>query len=341
MLDTCRLTREPLVGRGIGVTRHRDQGDGDERHRPSNDHAPHRWTVAPTSRAGGAGFIRLPEVPSRNRVVPTPDQCIRRLARNQHGREALGRRRRYSEMNRAITAIIAVLTRIFSSLGGTIVGALVGNLIVPARLDWTGVSGPGLLLVGRSSGSSADSASVFGPRCGSWTTRLRRDDASTSPRRDGVAPEVIVQQTCPTIATSPSPTAHWAGSPSTSAGMWSRMGEGAPLERCRHAPAHDPWAKHGEAPTDGADLRQGSQPVHRGGVERRRKFTRTGTRTWRRICTCSCRSPAIASRRERERRRLVRSRDSGNSWSRSGPSTSEYQAKTSREIPVVILERLS
>jgi F0F1-type ATP synthase assembly protein I len=51
-------------------------------------------------------------------------------------------------MNRGIVAIVAILAVIFSSIGGMIVGAIVGNLIVPARLDWTGVSGPGLLLVG-------------------------------------------------------------------------------------------------------------------------------------------------------------------------------------------------
>jgi F0F1-type ATP synthase assembly protein I len=53
-----------------------------------------------------------------------------------------------AEMNRGVAAIVGILTVIFSSFGGTIVGALVGNLIVPARLDRTGVSGPGLMLVG-------------------------------------------------------------------------------------------------------------------------------------------------------------------------------------------------
>lgn len=35
-----------------------------------------------------------------------------------------------------------------SSIGGMILGAIVGNLIVPARLDWSAQSGPGLLLIG-------------------------------------------------------------------------------------------------------------------------------------------------------------------------------------------------
>jgi F0F1-type ATP synthase assembly protein I len=53
-----------------------------------------------------------------------------------------------AEMKKGIAAIVAISTVIFTSFGGMIVGAIVGNLIVPARLDWTGVSGPGLLLVG-------------------------------------------------------------------------------------------------------------------------------------------------------------------------------------------------
>jgi hypothetical protein len=65
-------------------------------------------------------------------------------------------------MNSGIAAIVAILTVIFSSFGGTIAGALVGNLIVPARLDWTGVSGPGLLLVGAFLGLIG--GSVFGIR---------------------------------------------------------------------------------------------------------------------------------------------------------------------------------
>jgi F0F1-type ATP synthase assembly protein I len=53
-----------------------------------------------------------------------------------------------AEMNRWVAASIAVIAVILFSIVGMIVGALVGNLMVPARLDWTGVSGPGLMLVG-------------------------------------------------------------------------------------------------------------------------------------------------------------------------------------------------
>ena len=80
-------------------------------------------------------------------------------------------------MSRAIAAIVAILTVIFTSLGGTIVGALVGNLIVPARLDWTGVSGPGLLLVGAFVGL------IGGFGFGIWAAMRIVDDAAAQRRR--------------------------------------------------------------------------------------------------------------------------------------------------------------
>jgi uncharacterized protein YneF (UPF0154 family) len=51
-------------------------------------------------------------------------------------------------MPRWMAAIVAILTVVFSSFGGMIVGAFVGNLIVPARFGWGRDSDPGLLLVG-------------------------------------------------------------------------------------------------------------------------------------------------------------------------------------------------
>ena len=52
-------------------------------------------------------------------------------------------------MKRWMAAIVAVLTVILSSFGGMIVGAIVGNLIVPAELfDDGGNPDAGLLLVG-------------------------------------------------------------------------------------------------------------------------------------------------------------------------------------------------
>jgi hypothetical protein len=80
-------------------------------------------------------------------------------------------------MNRGIAAIVAILTVVFSSFGGTIVGALVGNLIVPARLDWTGVSGPGLMLVGAFVGL------IGGFGFGLWAAIRIVDDAAAQRRR--------------------------------------------------------------------------------------------------------------------------------------------------------------
>jgi hypothetical protein len=52
-------------------------------------------------------------------------------------------------MKRWIAAIVAILTVILSTFGGMIVGAIAGNLIVPAELfDDAGNADPGLLLVG-------------------------------------------------------------------------------------------------------------------------------------------------------------------------------------------------
>ena len=52
-------------------------------------------------------------------------------------------------MPRWIAAIVAILTVVLSSLGGMIVGALVGNSIAPAHLiDFSGDPDHGLLLFG-------------------------------------------------------------------------------------------------------------------------------------------------------------------------------------------------
>ncbi|MGH2642268.1 MAG: hypothetical protein ACRDGO_11275 [Actinomycetota bacterium] len=43
---------------------------------------------------------------------------------------------------------LAVLAVVVFGVGGLIVGAFIGNLIAPARLDWSAQSTPGLLFVG-------------------------------------------------------------------------------------------------------------------------------------------------------------------------------------------------
>jgi len=43
---------------------------------------------------------------------------------------------------------LALLAVVVFGVGGLIVGSFVGNLIAPARLDWSAQSTPGLLFVG-------------------------------------------------------------------------------------------------------------------------------------------------------------------------------------------------
>ena len=51
-------------------------------------------------------------------------------------------------MKKGTAAFVGAIAVLGSCLGGMIVGAIIGNLIVPARLDWSAQSGPGLLLLG-------------------------------------------------------------------------------------------------------------------------------------------------------------------------------------------------
>jgi F0F1-type ATP synthase assembly protein I len=53
-----------------------------------------------------------------------------------------------AEMKKGTAAFVGTIAVIGCCLGGMIIGAIIGNMIVPARLDWSAQSGPGLLLVG-------------------------------------------------------------------------------------------------------------------------------------------------------------------------------------------------
>ena len=65
--------------------------------------------------------------------------------------------------------MVAVVAPIVFGIGGMIVGGLLGNVIAPANLTWTGDSTPGLLLVGLVLGL------VGGVGCGIWAgTRIVR-----------------------------------------------------------------------------------------------------------------------------------------------------------------------
>ncbi|HET6790788.1 MAG TPA: hypothetical protein VFI35_04300 [Actinomycetota bacterium] len=79
-------------------------------------------------------------------------------------------------MKRWMAAIVAILTVILSSFGGMIVGAIVGNLIVPARFGWGGDSDPGLLLVGGFFGV------LVGFYLGIWAAMGIMDHAAAKPR---------------------------------------------------------------------------------------------------------------------------------------------------------------
>ena len=79
-------------------------------------------------------------------------------------------------MRRWVAAIVAILTVTLSSFGSMIVGAIVGNLIVPARFGWEGDSDPGLLLVGALLGL------VVGFYMGIWAAMRIMDHAAAKPR---------------------------------------------------------------------------------------------------------------------------------------------------------------
>jgi hypothetical protein len=74
-------------------------------------------------------------------------------------------------MNTWVARVLAVFVVICSALGGAMVGALIGNLIVPSRLDWSAESGPGLLLIGAFVGLCAGFA------FGLWAAMRIVDDA--------------------------------------------------------------------------------------------------------------------------------------------------------------------
>jgi hypothetical protein len=78
-----------------------------------------------------------------------------------------------------MAAIVATLTVILSVFGGMVVGALVGNLIVPARFGWGGDSDPGLLLVGALLGL------LGGFYFGIWAAMGILDKAATKRRASG------------------------------------------------------------------------------------------------------------------------------------------------------------
>ena len=76
-------------------------------------------------------------------------------------------------MNRMAAGVIAVLLVIVCAFGGMLAGAMIGNLIVPANLTWTGTSGPGLMLIGAFMGLIAG----FG--FGIWAAMRVVDEAKT------------------------------------------------------------------------------------------------------------------------------------------------------------------
>ena len=51
-------------------------------------------------------------------------------------------------MNRTVSGVIAVLLLIACAIGGALAGAMIGDLIVPADLTWSGSSTPGLMILG-------------------------------------------------------------------------------------------------------------------------------------------------------------------------------------------------
>ena len=76
-------------------------------------------------------------------------------------------------MSRMAAGVIAVLLVIVCAFGGMLAGAMIGNLIVPANLTWSGTSGPGLMVVGAFMGLIAG----FG--FGIWAAMKVVDEAKT------------------------------------------------------------------------------------------------------------------------------------------------------------------
>jgi hypothetical protein len=74
-------------------------------------------------------------------------------------------------MNRMAAGVIAVLLVIVCAIGGTLAGAMIGNLIVPANITWSGDSGPGLMLIGAFLGL------VAGSGFGLWAAMRVVDEA--------------------------------------------------------------------------------------------------------------------------------------------------------------------
>jgi len=58
------------------------------------------------------------------------------------------RRGEGAKVNRTVSGVIAVLLLLACAMGGTLAGAMIGNLIVAADLTWSGSSTPGLMVVG-------------------------------------------------------------------------------------------------------------------------------------------------------------------------------------------------
>jgi F0F1-type ATP synthase assembly protein I len=83
-------------------------------------------------------------------------------------------------MERWTARVLAVVVVISGTIGGAIVGAFIGNLIVPARLDWSAESDPGLMLIGAFVGM------VAGFAFGLWAAMCIVDEARTR----GTAPRL-------------------------------------------------------------------------------------------------------------------------------------------------------
>jgi hypothetical protein len=76
-------------------------------------------------------------------------------------------------MNRMAAGVIAILLVIVCAFGGMLAGAMIGNLIVPANLIWSGTSGPGLMVVGAFMGL------IAGCGFGIWAAIKVVDEAKT------------------------------------------------------------------------------------------------------------------------------------------------------------------
>jgi F0F1-type ATP synthase assembly protein I len=108
-------------------------------------------------------------------------------------------------MDRWIARVVAVFVVIGCMFGGAIVGAIVGNLIVPARLDWSAESGPGLMLVGAFVGLCAGFA--FGLWAAMRIVDEARQERAMPADAAGPSPptRVVLTELPPPPASSPSP----------------------------------------------------------------------------------------------------------------------------------------